>query len=76
VARRAVAFQPRDGVQRSRFTLVGGGGAMLVAIIAILTIASFRSNADVAPSLRIAVRVGFVILFGSMVTGALMIAKG
>lgn len=64
---------PFDGlVARS----LAGGGAVLVAIIAVLTFASFRVNPSVPLSLRIAVRAGFVALFGSLVVGAVMIAKG
>ena len=52
------------------------GGFALVAIIVALTFASFRANSATPLSLRIAIRIGFVILVGSMVTGAFMIGKG
>ena len=52
------------------------GGFTLVAIIAVMTLASFRSNPTLPRSLRIAIRIGFVALSGSMVAGALMIARG
>jgi hypothetical protein len=52
------------------------GGAALVIIIGALTVAAFRSNPTVAPSLRVAIRVGFAALSASMVVGAFMIAKG
>jgi len=52
------------------------GGAALVAIIATLTVAAFRANPAVPVSLRIAIQIGFVLLFSAQVVGALMIAKG
>src|SRR5262245_36788305 len=56
-------------------TLAAGGFA-LVAIIVALTLASFRAKAAAPLSLLMAIRIGFVILVGAMVVGALMIAKG
>jgi hypothetical protein len=52
------------------------GGVALVAIIARLTIAAFRSNPTVPASLRVSIQIGFVALFAAQVIGALMIAKG
>ncbi len=52
------------------------GGMVLVAVIVALTLASFRVNPGVPISLRIAIRIGFVMLVGAVVVGALMIAKG
>jgi len=56
--------------------VLAGGGMALVAIILALTIISFRANATVPLSLRIAIRIGFIALLGAVVVGALMIAKG
>jgi len=55
---------------------LAAGGVALIAIIAALTFAAFRSDAVVPISVRIAVRIGFVMLFASLAVGALMIAKG
>jgi hypothetical protein len=55
---------------------LAGGGAVLVAVIGALTVASFRANPTVPVSLRVAIRVGFAALFSSLVVGAVMIAKG
>ena len=55
---------------------LGGGGFALVAVIVALTITSFRANAAVAVSLRLAIRAGFIILLGAVIVGALMIVKG
>jgi hypothetical protein len=56
--------------------MLAAGGITLVVIIAVMTLASFRSNPMVPAGLRIAIRIGFGVLFGSLVVGALMIAKG
>jgi len=56
--------------------MLAAGGMALVAIIIVFTIASFRANPEVPISLRIAIRTGFVALVGSVIVGALMIAKG
>lgn len=52
------------------------GGFALVAIIAALTVASFRANPTVPVSLRVAIQIGFVVLCSSLVVGGLMILKG
>ena len=56
-------------------TLAAGGFALIV-IIAACVLAAFRSHTAVPLSLRIAIRIGLVTLFASLVIGALMIAKG
>ena len=55
---------------------LAAGGFVLVAIIAALLSVAFRSHPRLPTSLRIAIRIGFVTLFTSLVVGALMIAKG
>jgi hypothetical protein len=55
---------------------LAAGGATLVAIIVIMTLAAFRHNAAVPPSFRIGLRVGFVTMLISLAVGALMIARG
>jgi hypothetical protein len=52
------------------------GGVALVLVILVLTILSLRKNPKVPISMRVAVRFGFLALFGAQVVGALMIAKG
>ena len=56
--------------------MLAAGGITLVVIIAVMTLASFRSNPALPTGLRIAIRIGFGTLFSSMVVGALMIASG
>jgi hypothetical protein len=56
--------------------LLAVGGGVLVAVIAALTAASFRRDRAVAPSMRLAVRAGFVALDVAMMVGAVMIARG
>ena len=55
---------------------LAAGGFALVVIITMLTIASFRTDPKVPLSLRIAIRIGFVILCTSLVVGGLMIGQG
>jgi hypothetical protein len=55
---------------------LAGGGFVLVVVIATLLLVSFRSQPGVPGSLRVAIRIGFVTLFASLIVGALMIAKG
>jgi hypothetical protein len=52
------------------------GGAVLVVVIAILTILALRSAPDVAPSMRLAVRAGLLCLDAALGIGVAMIAKG
>jgi hypothetical protein len=52
------------------------GGAVLVLVIIALTVTAFRRNPSVPPSLKVAMRIGFVSLLGSFLVGGLMIAKG
>lgn len=55
---------------------LAAGGAALIAIIVALTFAAFRAHPTVPVSMRTAIRIGFVMLCGSLIIGALMIAKG
>jgi hypothetical protein len=52
------------------------GGLALIAPIVGLTFTAFRANSTVPTSVRIAIRIGLVTLFSSLVVGALMIANG
>jgi hypothetical protein len=52
------------------------GGFTLILIIVTLTFASFRATASVPVSVRLATRIGFVLLDASLLVGALMIARG
>ncbi|TDD70581.1 hypothetical protein E1298_36590 [Actinomadura rubrisoli] len=63
----------------SRMLAVGGG--VLIVVLVTLTVAAFRDGApgaapDVALSMRLAVRAGFVALCGALLSGAAMIARG
>jgi|SRR5947207_11467253 len=55
---------------------LAGGGVTLVIIILMLSIIAFRANPTVPPSMRLALRVGFLALLGSQIIGAVMIARG
>lgn len=52
------------------------GGATLVFIIILLSLASFRANPAVPMSIRVAVRAGFLILLVALALGGRMIARG
>ncbi|WP_157430597.1 hypothetical protein [Actinomadura macra] len=58
----------------SRMLAVGGG--ILIVTLVTLAVASFRENPAVAPSMRLAMRVGFVALMLALLSGAAMIARG
>jgi hypothetical protein len=55
---------------------LAGGGAALVGMIVVLTVAAFRTNSDVPLSLRIAIRTGFLALCAAMAVGDVMIVRG
>lgn len=55
---------------------LAGGGVVLVLLIVAMTAAAFRPNDAVAPSLRLAVQAGFVLLCAAMAAGGVMIGTG
>jgi hypothetical protein len=56
--------------------ILAAGGFVLVAVIATFLLVSFRHHPALPNSLRIAIRIGFSLLFMSLVVGAVMIVKG
>lgn len=56
--------------------VLAAGGGVIIVVIALLTVASFRTAPAVAPSMRLAVRAGFVALDAALLIGAVMIARG
>jgi hypothetical protein len=56
--------------------MLAAGGGILVVTLVTLAVASFRRNEEIAPSMRLAVRVGFVALMFALASGAAMIARG
>ena len=56
--------------------VLAAGGALIIIVIVALTVAAFRANPAVAPSMRLAVRAGFVALDAALLLGAVMIARG
>lgn len=62
-----------DGIV-ARTLAVGGG--VLVFVIAVLTVAAFRADPGTPPSMRLAVRAGFVFLDTALLLGGVMIARG
>lgn len=53
-----------------------GGGATLIGTSILFARAAFRANPTVPPSMRLAVRAGFVSFLGALAIGAFMIALG
>ncbi len=56
-------------------TLAAGGG-VIVATVLVWTVAAFRAVADARPSMKLALRFGFVTLLVALGIGAAMIATG
>jgi hypothetical protein len=52
------------------------GGLVIVVLVLAFTLAAFRRVGRNAPSMRLALRFGFVVLMVAMATGAAMIAMG
>jgi hypothetical protein len=55
---------------------LAGGGAVLIVVLAGLTVLAFRPAPERDPAMRLALRAGFVALMGALASGAAMIAKG
>ena len=55
---------------------LAGGGVALVVMVGAMTIAAFRRAEWVPASMQLAVRAGFVALWGAMAVGGVMIARG
>jgi hypothetical protein len=55
---------------------LAAGGATLVVLIAAFGACAFRRAPAAPPSMRLAIRVGFVSLFASLAAGGVMIATG
>jgi hypothetical protein len=64
---------PLDGVIARTLAV---GGAVLVGVIAVLTVMAFRRQPELSASTRLAIRAGLVILDVAMLSGAAMIAIG
>lgn len=56
-------------------SLAVGGGA-LIAIVAAFAVVAFRANPRTSPSMRLAIRAGFIALLLALAVGATMIAEG
>jgi hypothetical protein len=56
--------------------MLAAGGFVIVACVATWTVVAFRAVADARPSMRLALRFGFVTLLVAMGIGAAMIATG
>jgi ABC-type thiamin/hydroxymethylpyrimidine transport system permease subunit len=52
------------------------GGAVLIGVLGWFAVAAVRGRTDAAPSMRLALRAGFVLLLLGLLSGAAMIARG
>jgi hypothetical protein len=55
---------------------LAAGGAVLVIVLGTLGITAIRGRTDAAPSMRLALRAGFALLFAGLAAGVAMIARG
>jgi hypothetical protein len=55
---------------------LAAGGVTLVLTIFVFTLIAFRTNPTASISLRVAIRLGLIALFGAQIVGGAMIAKG
>jgi hypothetical protein len=56
--------------------LLAAGGVTLVVLTAVVTWVAFRANPGIPPSMRLAIRIGFVALLAAQIAGGAMIARG
>ncbi|MDQ0377766.1 hypothetical protein [Amycolatopsis thermophila] len=56
------------------YTLAAGGGVIIVTVLG-FAVAAWRTT-TLSPSMTLALRFGFVVLFAAMVVGAIMVADG
>ena len=57
-------------------TMLAIGGAVLVVALGVFAVAALRGDPDQAPSMRLALRAGFVTLLIGLASGVVMIARG
>jgi hypothetical protein len=69
-------FNFETGLDSAITGTLAAGGAVIVTAVTVWTITAFRAVADARPSMRLALRFGFVVLLIAMGIGAAMIATG
>jgi hypothetical protein len=69
-------FNFETGLDTAITATLAAGGGVIVATVLTWTLVAFRAVADAPPSLRLALRFGFVVLLLAMAIGAAMIATG
>jgi hypothetical protein len=57
-------------------TVLAAGGGVLIIVLTTMAVSAFRPNPLVTPSMRLALRGGFVTLVIGLLTGAAMIGRG
>jgi hypothetical protein len=69
-------FNMTSAANKGVSMMLAVGGGVLIATLGALAVASFRRNAARTPSMRLALRTGFVSLLIGLASGAAMIARG
>jgi hypothetical protein len=69
-------FNFETGVDTMITATLAAGGAVIVATAVVWTVTAFRAVADARPSMKLALRFGFVTFLVAMGMGAAMIATG
>lgn len=69
-------FNMTSAANKGVSMMLAVGGGVLIATLGALAVASFRRNAARTPSMRLALRTGFVSLLVGLASGAAMIARG
>ncbi|MFC4588656.1 hypothetical protein [Sphaerisporangium corydalis] len=69
-------FNTETTVNRSVSLMLAVGGAVLVTVLVTFAAHALRTDPDQPPSMRLAIRAGFVTLLIGLASGAAMIARG
>jgi hypothetical protein len=69
-------FNFETPANRSVSMMLAIGGGILIAVLVALAVPAFRGDPEQSPSMRLALRAGFVTLLIGLASGAAMIARG
>jgi hypothetical protein len=69
-------FNLTSAANRSVSMSLAVGGGILIVVLVAFAVPALRGNPDLPPSMRLALRAGFVTMFVGLASGAAMIARG
>jgi hypothetical protein len=69
-------FNMTSAANRSVSMSLAVGGGILLAVLVAFAVPALRGDPDLPPSMRLALRAGFVTMFIGLASGAAMIARG